>query len=139
MTKSLMEYTDLLSDIKVRVQHTQTKAMLSANRQMLELYWDVGRLIHDQQQHEGWGTSVISRLAANLKNELPEVKGFFESNLGRMICYYSAYPTLGANSPQPVAKLTTPAKVPQAVAQFDEEIEAELGKPDEPPTFEESP
>ena len=105
MNDELRKYGELLADIRARVQRAQTRAMLSVNRQMLELYWDVGRLIHSQQESEGWGASVIPRLAADLKNELPEIKGFSERNLGRMISFYSAYPALDQILPQPVAKL----------------------------------
>jgi hypothetical protein len=66
MNDELRKYGELLADIKARVQRAQTRAMLSVNRQMLELYWDVGRLIHSQQESEGWGASVIPRLAATL-------------------------------------------------------------------------
>lgn len=120
MTTALMEYADLLGNIKDRVQRAQTRAMFSANRQMLELYWDVGRLIHTQQQADGWGAGVIPKLAVDLKNELPEVKGFSARNLGRMIRFYKEYPALQESLPQPVAKLTDGEEVPQPVAKSTE-------------------
>lgn len=94
-------YRDLLGDIKSRVRAAQGRAALSANAEMILLYWDIGRMILERQEREGWGTSVIPRLAVDLKNELPEEKGFSPRNIGRMIAFYRSY----ANFPQPVAKL----------------------------------
>ena len=70
------DYAVLLSDIKQRVRHGQTRAMLAVNAELIRLYWDIGSLIHARQQQEGWGAGVIPRLARDLHNELPEEKGF---------------------------------------------------------------
>lgn len=96
----LVCYRDLLSEIKTRVRQAQHHAALAANAEMLYLYWDIGRLIVARQKQEGWGAGVIPRLAADLKNELPEEKGFSERNIGRMIAFYREYPFL----PPPVAR-----------------------------------
>ena len=68
-------YSNLLNDIKARIRQAQIKATLSANSEMLYLYWDIGQMIHNKQQFEGWGTKVISRLSNDLLNDLPEEKG----------------------------------------------------------------
>ena len=94
-------YRDLLGDIKSRVRQAQHRAALSANAEMIRLYWDIGRMIAARQQQEGWGSGVIPRLAVDLKNDLPEQKGFSARNIGRMIAFYREYPIL----PQPAAKL----------------------------------
>ena len=60
------DYAPLLADIKARVQSARIKAGLAANRELLALYWDIGRLILDRQQREGWGAKVIDRLAVDL-------------------------------------------------------------------------
>ena len=44
------DYAPLLADIKARVQVTRVKAGLAANRELLALYWDIGRLILDRQR-----------------------------------------------------------------------------------------
>ncbi len=95
------EYIDLLAGIKTRIRHSQVRAAFSANAEMIALYWDIGRILDKRQQEYGWGTAVIPRLAKDLKNELPEIKGFSERNIGRMIAFYREYPIL----PQPVAQL----------------------------------
>ncbi len=72
---------------------------------MLRLYWDVGRMIDARQRKEGWGAGVIPRLAANLRNELSEVKGFSERNIKRMLAFYRAYSPSVEFVPQPVAQI----------------------------------
>ena len=82
MNKSdLILYSQLLADIKERVRYAQQRAILSANAEMILMYWDVGRMIASRQHREGWGAKVIPRLAVDLKNELPEEKGFSPANL----------------------------------------------------------
>ena len=84
-------YRDLLGEIKARVRQAQHRAALSANGEMIRMYWDIGRMIAARQVREGWGTGVIPRLTADLKNELPEQKGFSERNLGYMIRFAREY------------------------------------------------
>jgi len=76
--QELIFYRDLLGDIKARVRHGQQRAALSANAQMLLMYWDIGRLIAARQQMEGWGTAFLARIALDLRNKIPEIKGFSE-------------------------------------------------------------
>ena len=110
-------FAALLADVKLRIQAAQTRAVVAVNSEMVHLYWDIGRIIHVRQKREGWGAAVIPRLAAELKNELPDVKGFSERNIGRMIAFYRSYPEPSAILPQPVAKLTTATeKRPQSGA-----------------------
>ncbi len=119
---SLALYGNLLSDIKTRIRQAQVKATLSANAEMIAVYWDVGRMIYERQQHEGWGTGVIPRLAKDIRNELPKVKGFSERNIGYMIRLAREYGD-PAILQQAVAKLQQAEnkdvlKVPQAVGQL---------------------
>ncbi len=121
MTDELVAYASLLDEIKGRIRRAQTRAVSSANREMLVLYWDVGRLIEMRQEVEGWGRGVIPRLSRDLRNELPEIKGFSERNLNRMIRFYREYPDLIPILPQPVAKLDHAGRdeeQPQAVARM---------------------
>jgi hypothetical protein len=85
MPQKLVHFADLLGRIKQRIRQGQTRAMLSANAEMIMTYWDIGRMIQERQVREGWGTSVIPRLSRDLRNELPEVKGISERNIGYMI------------------------------------------------------
>ncbi|TAN44680.1 MAG: DUF1016 domain-containing protein [Nitrospirae bacterium] len=122
MKKELIQYTELLTQIKDRIRQAQVKATLSANAEMILMYWDVGRMINKRQQEEGWGSAVIPRLAKDIRNELPEVKGFSERNIGRMIAFYREYSCCSQILPQAVANLSSTfanaEKVPQPVAKM---------------------
>lgn len=123
MPQKLVQYAELLSLIKQRIRQGQVRAVLSANAEMILTYWDIGRMILERQKQEGWGASIIPRLARDLRNELPEVKGFSERNIGRMIAFYRAYPALGPILPQAVAKIQPMEthdniKAPQPVAKI---------------------
>ena len=110
-------YAGLLGDIKSRIREAQIKAGLSVNAEMILMYWDIGQMIHDRQQKEGWGAGVIPRLAKDIRNDLPEVKGFSERNIGYMIRFareYGASPILQ----QAVAELESSPKGKQIVAQM---------------------
>jgi len=100
----ILIYANLLSDIKIRIRQAQVKATFSANTEMIMMYWDVGRMIHERQQQEGWSASIIPHLSRDLRNELPEVKGFSERNLGRMLAFFRNYQNIESFLPQPVAK-----------------------------------
>jgi len=117
--KSLRGYTDLLGQVKSRIRQAQTKAILAANAELVRLYWDLGRLIHSQQQRKGWGAAIIPNLARDIANELPEVKGFSERNIKRMLAFYRAYSEPTDFLQPPVAKLSQPTKVPQLAAQIE--------------------
>jgi predicted nuclease of restriction endonuclease-like (RecB) superfamily len=100
--------------------------MLHVNAELVRLYWDVGQLLDARQSQQGWGAAVIPRLSRELQNELPEIKGFSERNIDRMVAFYRAYPSPTDFSPQPVAKLATPEKVPQPVAKSESEADSLL-------------
>jgi predicted nuclease of restriction endonuclease-like (RecB) superfamily len=104
-------YQHLLQDIKARIRGAQLRAALSSNRELILLYWDVGRMLDMRQVAQGWGAAVVPRLAKDLHNDFPEIKGFSERNLNRMIAFFREYPAMDSILPQAVAKL---AKAPVA-------------------------
>ena len=83
-------YGPLLTKIKSRVQIARVKAGLAANRELLALYWDIGRLIHEAQQIKGYGKKVVERLAEDLQKAFPGIAGFSPLNVWRMRAFYSA-------------------------------------------------
>ena len=112
------DFALLLTEVKQRIQLAQTQAVLAVNSELVRLYWDIGRIISARQKLEGWGAAVIPRLARELKNEMPELKGFSERNIGRMIAFYREYPDPSAFLPQPAAKISSPVKMPQPAAKL---------------------
>lgn len=106
---SLTNFAALLADIKSRIQAAQTRASLAVNTELVRLYWEIGRVIDERQKAEGWGKAVIPRLAMELKNELPELKGFSARNIDNMVRFYRTYPKPLPISQPSVAKLANAA------------------------------
>jgi predicted nuclease of restriction endonuclease-like (RecB) superfamily len=110
-------YPVLLEDIKSRIRSARIKAALSINRELIELYWDIGKCITERQKQEGWGKSVVERLATDLRNEFLQISGFSSRNIWRMRAFYLAWTEEvqkltqvvavldGENLPQPVAEI----------------------------------
>jgi hypothetical protein len=69
-------YARLLEEIESRLRTAQIKASLSVNRQLIELYWQIGKSIVERQRDEGWGKSVVERLSKDLQREFPGIAGF---------------------------------------------------------------
>ncbi|WP_146195942.1 DUF1016 N-terminal domain-containing protein, partial [Nostoc commune] len=85
-------YDNFLRSLKERIRSAQVRAALSVNRELILLYWQIGRDILLQQQQQGWGAKVIERLARDLKQAFPEMKGFSARNLNYMRAFAEAYP-----------------------------------------------
>lgn len=85
------QYQDLLHDLKSKVRQAQFKASLSINKELIVLYWQIGKSILIQQEEHGWGTKIIDKLAEDLKLEFPDMKGFSVRNLKYMRAFAEAY------------------------------------------------
>jgi predicted nuclease of restriction endonuclease-like (RecB) superfamily len=85
-------YDDFLRDLKERIRSAQVRAALSVNRELVLLYWQLGRDILTRQRQQGWGAKVIDRLASDLQKEFPDMKGFSPRNLKYMRAFAEAYP-----------------------------------------------
>jgi predicted nuclease of restriction endonuclease-like (RecB) superfamily len=85
------EYSKFLSSIKDRVRKTQQRAILGINRELILLYWDIGRRILKKQKKKGWGSKVIEYLSKDLGHEFPEIKGFSVRNLRYMQSFAQEY------------------------------------------------
>lgn len=85
-------YPSFLAELKQRILSTQLRASLSVNRELVLLYWSIGRAILERQNTEGWGSRVIQRLAADLRRAFPEMKGVSARNLKYMRAFAQAWP-----------------------------------------------
>ncbi len=85
------EYKILLSDIKQRIRDAQYQALKAVNKELISLYWDIGKMIVEKQKGETWGKSVVENLAQDLRNEFTGISGFSASNLWRMKTFYETY------------------------------------------------
>jgi len=98
------EYRQFIEDLKARVTASRISAARSVNRDLILLYWDIGRAIVEKQQTLGWGESVVEMVSADLQQAFPGMTGFSPRNLWDMKRFYLAY-TDRAIWPQAVAKL----------------------------------
>ncbi|WP_005035742.1 PDDEXK nuclease domain-containing protein [Holophaga foetida] len=87
----LSTYKGFLVEIRAEIQKTQLRTASTLHRELILLYWNLGLRLLDIQQSQPWGSGVIPRLARDLKNEMPEVKGFGERNLTNMAAFASEY------------------------------------------------
>ncbi len=87
----LEHYTHLLQAIKDRVFQAQYQALQAVNKELIRLYWDIGRIIVEKQAQAGWGERVIETLARDVRAAFPGVRGFSARNLRYMRSFYLAY------------------------------------------------
>ena len=84
-------YDTLLEDLKTRIRQAQVKAALAVNRELVLLYWQIGKDILVRQEQDGWGARVITRLSADLRKAFPGMKGLSSRNLLYMRAFSEAY------------------------------------------------
>jgi len=90
MAKNLV-YHDFLKEIKERIRSAQYNALKAVNKEMILLYWDIGRMIVDRQKKHGWGKAIVENLAEDLQKEFLGMQGFSVQNLWYMRQFYMEY------------------------------------------------
>ncbi len=84
-------YGELLGEIKTRIRTAQYEALKAVNKELIGLYWNIGKLIVEKQQGETWGRSVVEKLAADVRQEFPGISGFSGRSMWYMRDFYLAY------------------------------------------------
>lgn len=92
LTPTPAGYADWLTELKARIHTAQQRAALAVNRELVSLYWQIGRDILERQARQGWGAKVIDRLAHDLRTAFPDMKGFSPRNLKYMRAFAEAWP-----------------------------------------------
>lgn len=87
-----VDYAAFVEAIKGRIRSAQLRAAVAVNRELVLLYWQIGREILERQRRQGWGAKVIDRLATDLRHAFPELKGFSARNLKYMRALAEAFP-----------------------------------------------
>ena len=88
----LPEYEKFLGELKQRIRTAQVRAGLAVNRELVLLYWGIGRDILERQEKQGWGAKVIDTLARDLGRDFPDMTGFSARNLKYMRAFAEAWP-----------------------------------------------
>ena len=84
------EQKEFIKNIKEKVRQSQYTALKSVNKELINLYWEIGKSLSEKQK-KSWGKSIIKTLSNELQNEFPEIRGFSVSNLWHMAQFYSEY------------------------------------------------
>ena len=92
LTEPPAGYADWLAELKNRIHSAQQRTALAVNRQLVLLYWQIGRDLLARQAEQGWGAKVIERLAQDLRSAFPKMKGFSPRNLKYMRAFAEAWP-----------------------------------------------
>src|SRR3989337_3751555 len=85
------EYKSFLKEIKERIYKSQYDALKAVNKELINLYWDIGRSIVAKQDALGWGKAIVETLAKDLQKEFPGIQGFSARNLWNMRTFYKNY------------------------------------------------
>lgn len=85
------QFNSFLKNIKSKIYSAKSKAIISANRLMIELYFDIGRDIVERQETLGWGKSVVEQMSKELIEEFGEKSGYSAQNLWYMRQFYNSY------------------------------------------------
>jgi len=84
-------YLDLFQEIKEMVYRSQYEALKAVNKELITLYWNIGKLIKEKQQEHGWGKSIVKTLSVDLQKEFPGSLGYSERNLWYMLRFHEHY------------------------------------------------
>ena len=83
------EYLDIVETIKLEIKSAQYKAAVSVNRELIMLYYNIGKIINE---HKTWGNKFIENLAADIRISFPGTKGYSIRNLKYMAKFAAEYP-----------------------------------------------
>jgi predicted nuclease of restriction endonuclease-like (RecB) superfamily len=79
MEELTIEYKNWIVELKSKVRGSQIKAAIAVNSALIQFYWELGKMIAEKENV--WGSKLIERVAKDLKEEFPEIKGLSSSNL----------------------------------------------------------
>ena len=85
------EYLNFKNEITARIRSAQYEALKAVNKEIIALYWEVGKRITEQQTALGWGKSVVENLSRDIQKEFPGIKGFGVRNMWDMARFYAEY------------------------------------------------
>ena len=66
-------YKEIFDNIKLEILKSQYNAMQLVNRELIFMYWHIGKIILENSE---WGNKFIDNLSIDLKLEFPNIKGF---------------------------------------------------------------
>jgi predicted nuclease of restriction endonuclease-like (RecB) superfamily len=85
------DYKNFVEEVKEKIRQSQYQALMQVNQSLIQLYWDLGRMITEKQEQHKWGKAVVENLSKDLREEFPGIQGFSTPNLWRMRRFYIEY------------------------------------------------
>ncbi|MDR1196199.1 MAG: DUF1016 N-terminal domain-containing protein [Endomicrobium sp.] len=85
------DYSVILKQVITEIKSAHIAVARRVNATMLDMYWNIGRNLSCEGSEKGYGASVVERLAVDIKNEFPNLKGFSPRNLWNMKLFYEFY------------------------------------------------
>jgi len=85
------DYKNFITSLKTKIRLAQIQGAIAVNKELIKLYWDIGKDIVEKQDQEGWGGKVLEKVAQNIQNEFPRLEGFSRRNMFRIKSFYQAY------------------------------------------------
>jgi DUF1016 N-terminal domain/YhcG PDDEXK nuclease domain len=131
------DYGEWLVSLKQRIHGARQRVVMAVNEEQIRLYHAIGSGILERQSSQGWGTKVINRLAADLQEAFPEMKGADDrSTIGLLLCktknrLVAEYALAGTNRPMGIAEYELVRALPEPLDRSlpsIEEIEAEFAR-----------
>ncbi len=87
----LYEYKQFITKLKKRIHSAQYEALRAVNKELINLYWDIGKMIVEQQDKHSWGKAIVENISKDIQSDFTGLKGFSAANLWRMRTFYIAY------------------------------------------------
>ncbi|HPI20858.1 MAG TPA: PDDEXK nuclease domain-containing protein [Candidatus Kapabacteria bacterium] len=85
------EYKNFFLEVKKKIRDAQYEALKVVNTHLINLYWDLGKMIVEKQSSYSWGKSIVENLSKDLQLEFPDIRGFSARNLWNMKVFYEEY------------------------------------------------
>lgn len=91
MSLQFSKYQDFIIEIKNQILNSQQNAVLSVNKELIVLYWNIGKMIFENQSILEGRNDFITQLSKDIKSEFPDISGFSRSNLFNIRKFYNFY------------------------------------------------
>lgn len=84
-------YAAFLDQVKNDIRHAQLRATLSVTRELMKLYWKIGKRLSEKISEQGWGAKTIDKLSKDIASSFPNISGFSCRNLKYMRQFADSY------------------------------------------------
>ncbi len=96
--KEIQHMSDAVNILKAAILQSQARAAKAVNQEQLALYYGIGRYISNNTRNKNWGGGILKSISQLLRDELPGLRGFGETNLKNMRAFYEAWNCIESNS-----------------------------------------